>query len=72
MNFLRLIRNFFLLADSQQATENRVYEPGEANALAGIHFEVAEGSKFINNDTAVEHPNADLGFASLVLVAHFV
>jgi len=37
-----------------------------------FHLIVVNGRVFINNDTAVEHPKADPGFVSPVLVAHLV
>jgi hypothetical protein len=40
--------------------------------LYSYQFFAVTGRVLINNDTAVEHPKADLGLVSLVLVAHFV
>jgi hypothetical protein len=40
--------------------------------LEGKTCDPERGMLFIKSETSVEHPNADLGFVSLVLVAHFV
>ena len=46
-----------------------IFSAGEGTAC---YYIISGNGQFINNDTAVEQPNSDLGLVSLVLVAHFV
>jgi hypothetical protein len=75
--------NFYYLADSKHNPERKSLWLSEpyvdpagrgwmVSAVAPVYFKAAKGRQFIKSDTAVEHPNADAGFVSLVIVAHFV